>query len=98
MSTFQLVLTLALAATITLGAAFVLGLLQLAQRWMTLLEKAAERPVPRVIEPIPADLLAFSNQEDVPWAREDMRKHLYELYAEAGDWNKVRHALLQESS
>lgn len=82
---------------LVLCAAIALSVLKLADRWLRLLERAAERqPVTRV-EPLPLDLMAYSNQEESPWAREDMRKHLHELYQELGDWNKVRHTVLQEN-
>lgn len=86
------------AGWLLFAAAFGFRLLTLAERWLALLEKASAPPPPKPTEPVPLDLLAFARQEQTPWAQEDVRKRLGELYAELGDWNKVRYVIAQEAA
>ena len=53
-------------------------------------KKAAERAK---VEAIPADLLASAQSFGSDWARQDATDHLYELYRQFGDWDKVRAAV-----
>jgi hypothetical protein len=43
--------------------------------------------------PIPADLLAFANQESEQWAKDEALELIRRKYIEHGHWNAVRSAV-----
>lgn len=65
-------------------------LLDLKERALQIEEEKAKKPAVLKADPMPMDLVMFINQEAVGWAREEAQKKMWELYAEEGDWVKVR--------
>lgn len=65
-------------------------LLDQRDRALTIQEEANKKPVIKPVDPMPQDLVMFVNQEAFGWAREEASKKMWELYAEVGDWQKVR--------
>ena len=51
--------------------------------------------VPKPVEPMPVDLLAYAQGFDSEWARDQAVDRLRELYAKLGDWMMVRRAVAQ---
>jgi hypothetical protein len=45
------------------------------------------------VDAIPPDLLASAQSLGADWARQDATDHLYELYRQFKDWDKVRAAV-----
>ena len=51
----------------------------------------AKSPAP---EPMPVDLVLWTNKESEAWARDNNRATLLEAYEETRDWNAVRQRVL----
>lgn len=60
----------------------------LAERELALKERTQEKPAKP--EPMPPDLVARCQAWEDPWAQEEERGTLLGLYAELGDWDRVR--------
>lgn len=56
-------------------------------------ERAAQKAFPPQAIVIPNDLEAVIAEESADWLREEMRQQYRKLYAEWGDWNKVRRSV-----
>jgi hypothetical protein len=58
--------------------------------------EALVRPAITDRDPMPKDLLQWALSENAIWAQEDFKKRARELYADLGDWDKVRTVLGSE--
>lgn len=66
----------------------------LAQRASDLALKAEVVKPPAQKPPLPPDLELIAQDETEPWAREQVRAAIQDLYEVRGDWDAVRNAYL----
>lgn len=66
-------------------------LLDVTERRTVVLERVPDAPPPpKAPQSPPMDMIMEAMAEGTEWAREDAIKHLWELYAEENDWERVR--------
>lgn len=81
-----------------IALALLLGFVYFVERYLlpvtnrVLETKAPAKPA--APEPMPVDLVLFSNKESEAWARDAARAAILEAYEETRDWNAVRQRVL----
>lgn len=98
-----LVLSASIVATAAIAGLVVLQtvrwVLPFADRWLALQEKLADRQHAALakIEGPPPELLALAERESEDWAKDDVRKRIWELgKASNYDWKRVAMAMGHE--
>lgn len=71
--------------------------LAVSERKVAALASPVESRANILSDPMPADILLHAKSFSAQWAQDQVLDRAFELYAQVGDWNKVRSAISNES-